>query len=185
MISTREAITQLLFVRDEPAPVELAVVLGSKYPTTMDPAIKLYKRGWAPKILITGHGPREDQDKEALLFGNYALEQGVRQEDLLLETEARNTMENMVLSLPVAEAAVGWASIRRVSITCKPFHARRALMTARAHWPEKLEFLMLPSEDPRDIQPGNWWQVEDSRRRVMDEVRRIGEYAVRGHLGDY
>ena len=42
-----------------------------------------------------------------------------------------------------------------------------------------------PSEDARDIQPHDWWANEDSRRRAMDEVRRVGEYAVRGHLGDF
>jgi uncharacterized SAM-binding protein YcdF (DUF218 family) len=182
MISTREAITQLLFVRDEPAPVDLAIVLGSKYPTTMDPAIALYRLGWAPKILITGHGPREDQEKEALLFSAYAVEQGVEEADILLEVEARNTLDNMLLSMPIVEAAIGWDAIRRVSITCKPFHARRALMTALHHWPAHLEYLLLPSDDLRDIQPHDWWANQDSHRRVMDEVRRIGEYAVRGHL---
>src|SRR5690349_20030955 len=101
----------------------------------MDPAIALYRRRWAPKILITGHGPLEDQEKEALLFHAYALDQGVAEADLLIETEARNTLDNMLLSIPIVEAAICWSNVSRESLTCKPIHSRRALMTARRHWP--------------------------------------------------
>src|SRR6476646_5913840 len=93
-IATRDAITQLLFIRDEARPVDLAVVLGSKYATTMDPAIELCEKGWAPKILITGHGPEVEQEKECELFREYAIAQGVDPNDILVEPDARNTLEN-------------------------------------------------------------------------------------------
>src|SRR5207244_2140221 len=98
MNSTRDAIIQLLFIEDEPRPVDLTVVLGSKDPTTMDRAIELYKRGWTKKILVTGHGPDPDEVNECELFCRYATDRGVPDKDLFWEPNATNTKENFVLS---------------------------------------------------------------------------------------
>lgn len=181
-LSTRDAITRLLFIADEPEPVDLTVVLGSKWKTTMDPAIGLYRQRWTPKILVTGHGPLPEQHKECELFCQYALDQGVREEDLLREEEATNTLENFVLSREVVEREIGFGNIQKVAIVCKAFHSRRALMTAREHWPQGIRYLMLPSSDEHEIRPEGWWEDDISRSRVLAEVRRIGEYAERGHL---
>ncbi len=43
---TRLAISEFLFLSDEPAPVDLCVVLGSRYAETMDNAIDLWRRTW-------------------------------------------------------------------------------------------------------------------------------------------
>lgn len=184
-MNTRDAITNLLFLKDEPAKVDLCCVLGSRFETTMDGAINLYRTQRAPKILITGHGPEEDQEKEADLFAAYAQAQGIPAEDILPEREARHTKDNFVLTKGIIQTALGWETIKKVAIVGKPFHMRRALMTARRFWPDHVELIMLPSNDPRDLQPDTWWQSEWGRNRVMEEVRRIGEYAAKGDLADY
>lgn len=175
---TRLAISKFLFLADEPAPVDLCVVLGSRYAETMDNAIDLWRRAWTPRILITGHGPQEDQAKEADLFLEYALSQGVPREAILVEREARHTRDNFELSASL----VDWEAVRRVAIVGKPYHMRRALMTARRFWPEGIEYIMLPSNLPEDLKAGDWWESEWGRTRVMDELRRIGEYGVKGDL---
>ncbi len=131
-----------------------------------------------PRILITGHGPQEDQAKEADLFLEYALNEGVPREAILVEREARHTRDNFELSASL----VDWEAVRRVAIVGKPYHMRRALMTARRFWPEGIEYIMLPSNLPQDLKAGDWWESEWGRTRVMDELRRIGEYGVKGDL---
>lgn len=182
MHETRQAITDFLFLRDEPAPVDLCVVLGSKYAETMDPAIDLYRRGWAPRILITGHGPAEEQVKEADLFRDYTLAQGVPESALIVEREARHTRDNFELSAPLIEAAIGWDKVEAVAIVGKPYHMRRALMTAQRFWPAHIRYLMLPSSLPQDLKSDTWWESDWGRFRVMDELRRIGEYGAKGDL---
>jgi hypothetical protein len=181
-MDTREAITEFLFLQDEPAPIDLCLVLGSRFAETMDPAIELYGRGWCPRILISGHGPDEDQEKEADLFLAYALEQGIPREALLVEREARHTRDNFEFSAAVIEQQVGWSALKTVGIVGKPYHMRRALMTAQRFWPPGLKYLMLPSNLPRDLKAQDWWESEWGRFRVMDELRRIGEYGAKGDL---
>ncbi len=182
MHSTQQAISDFLFLRDEPAPVDLCVVLGSRYAETMDGAIDLWHRGWTPRILITGHGPKEDQEKEADLFREYALQNNVPEKIILMEREARHTRDNFERSAPIIESEMGWESVRTVAIIGKPYHMRRALMTARRFWPEHIRFLMLPSNLPQDMKADNWWESDWGRTRIMDELRRIGEYGVKGDL---
>lgn len=184
-LESRSAITQFLFVEDPPEPVDLCFVLGCPTPTNMDKAIELYARGLAPVIMISGHGPAPQSVPEAVQFRDYALARGVPEAAILLETESTNTRENFVLSGPIIEAQIGWNRIRRVALVSKPYHARRALMTARCHWPAHLRLVMQPSQRHDDLPAETWWQTEAGRAHVMRELIAIGTYAQQGDIGGF
>lgn len=181
-VITRDAITQLLFLRHEPAPVDLALVLGCPSVSNMDPAIALYKAGLTRRIVITGRGPFDEREPEWQVYQRYAFNAGLPDEALLIEREARSTLENFVLTEIVLAREIGWERIRSVAICTKPFHTRRAYMTARRIFPDQVELLMIPPEDPGDIQATDWWTTAWGRERVFHELRRIGEYALKGDL---
>ena len=182
---TREAITKFLFLRDEPAPVDLCFVLGSPSISSVVPAVDLFLRGLTPKILISGHGPRRWQKSECDVYKTYAVEKGVPEQAILLERRARNTLQNFTFSKDVIGRELGWDHLKRIAIAAKPFHMRRALMTARKHWPSHVQYLMLPSNAPDDPPAETWWQTEAGRRFVLAELRAIGTYALEGHIGDF
>jgi hypothetical protein len=182
---TREAITRFLFLKDEPAPVDLCFVLGSPSISSMVVAVDLFIRGMTPKILISGYGPRRWQKPECEIYKAYAVQRGIPERAILLERKARNTLENFVFAKTVIEREIGWQSLKSVAIAAKPFHMRRALMTARKHWPAHLRYLMLPSAAPDDPPAETWWQSEHGRRFVLSELRAIGTYALEGHIGGF
>ena len=71
--------------------------------------IKLYRSGKIQKIVITGgSGSIYDQEiKEGLVLKDFLLENGVSENDLMIESESRNTYENAVFTsriIPPAEA---------------------------------------------------------------------------------
>lgn len=183
MTNTREAITRLLFVQDTPRPVDLVMVLGCPSLSNMDPAIALYQSGMTPRILISGKGA--DPEPEWLRYQRHALARGIPESALLVETESMNTRENFEFSARLLARTPGWENLHALAIVAKPFHGRRALMTARRHFPAHLDILITPPRSPEDIQAGDWWQTPRGRQRVMEELRRIGEYALRDHLGDF
>lgn len=182
---SRGAITQFLFIQHPPEPVDLCFVLGCPTPTNMDPAIALQACGWAPAIMISGHGPAPQAVPEAIRFRDYALARGVPEAAIMVETEATNTRENFTFSAPIIEREIGWEHIRSVALVSKPYHARRALMTARRHWPEHLRFIMQPSQQPDDPPAETWWQTEGGRTHVLRELIAIGTYAQKGDIGDF
>jgi uncharacterized SAM-binding protein YcdF (DUF218 family) len=184
-LESRDAITRFLFVADPPEPVDLCFVLGCPTPTNMEPAIALHARGWAPVIMISGHGPSPQAEPEAIRFRDYALARGVPEAAIMLETEAANTRENFTLSAPIIEREIGWERIRRIALVSKPYHARRALMTARRHWPAHLSFIMQPSQRPDDLPAETWWRTEGGRAHVLRELIAIGTYARNGDIGGF
>ena len=185
LLDTRAAITEFLFLRDEPGPVDFAFVLGSPTVSSMAPAIDLYRRRLAPKIVISGRGPIPGQVPEAEVYRDHAIECGVPAADIIVETQAANTKENFTFSRPVIEQCFGWDRVRAVAVSAKPFHMRRALMTARRHWPEHIELLMLPSNHPEDAPADSWWQTEHGRSYILAELRAIGTYALAGDIGGF
>jgi uncharacterized SAM-binding protein YcdF (DUF218 family) len=142
-------------------------------------------RGLTKKILGSGYGPLPQQEPECELFKRYALARGVPKAAIFLERRATNTRENFVFSRPIVEAQFGWRNIKRVAIASKPFHMRRALMTARMHWPSHLSFIMLPSDEPDDVTSDSWWKTEGGRRLILAELRAIGTYGLKGDIGGF
>ncbi len=184
-MNTRDALTDFLFIRDEPRAVDWVMVLGCPSITNMDPAIALYRAGLTRHILITGHGPADDSEPEWRLYQAYGIEQGVPAAAMLIEPEARNTRDNFAFSAALLAREVGWDSIRSVAISTKPFHTRRARMTARRFFPEHVELVMLPPVDNRSIRAETWWKSPRGRRVILEELRRIGDYGLKDDLGDF
>lgn len=185
ILESREAITRFLFIEDAPQAVDLCFVLGCPTPTNMDPAIALHACGLAPLILVSGHGPARQAVPEAELFRDYAVARGVPASAILLETESSNTRENFAFSAPLIDSQLGWERVRTVAVVSKPYHARRALMTARRHWPPHVRLVMQPSLQPDDAPASVWWQTESSRAFVLRELVAIGTYAQQGDIGGF
>lgn len=183
LMTTRQAITQLIFVRDPSRPVDCAIVLGCPSLTNMDPAIALYRQGFTRCLLITGHGPTSDSEPEWARYRAYALAAGIPDDAMLVEREARNTRENFAFSEALLAREIGWPRIHSLAVISKAIHSRRALMTARVAFPSHVTLTMQSPADDDSIQPETWWQSADGRARVLDEVRKIGEYSLAGHLG--
>ncbi|SED03455.1 Uncharacterized SAM-binding protein YcdF, DUF218 family [Streptomyces sp. 2231.1] len=119
-------------------PCSVAIGLGSHDLGVADTAVDLYKRGMAPLLLFTGATSpttRERMPKgEAVHYRERAIELGVPDSAILVETHARNTGENIRLSRTVLEEA--GVDISSVLLISKPYEERRAYATARQQWPE-------------------------------------------------
>ncbi|MFA9288451.1 MAG: YdcF family protein [Weeksellaceae bacterium] len=91
----------------------------------VDQAVLLYKEGYAPKILMSG-GTDEDNYNEAEIMKKMAMEAGVPEQDILLETKSTSTYENFVLSRKV----ITDADLDSVIVVSEPYHMARAGLVA-------------------------------------------------------
>lgn len=183
-LNTRQAITDFLFLEDPPQPVDLSFVLGSPTISSIIPAVELYKNGLTKKIVISGHGPKADSSPEWKIYQDYAIDNGVLPADIFVETKSSNTLENFRFSRDLIEKVIGWKNIHLVSLSAKPYHMRRALMTARMQWPAHINYVMRPSNAPDDPPASTWWETESGRLFALAELRAIGTYALAGDIGD-
>jgi uncharacterized SAM-binding protein YcdF (DUF218 family) len=187
LIPTIRALTDLIFCERAPRPSDLIFVLGNDWIPTMDTAVDLYQRGLAKHLIISGRGRgviAKSGQTEAKAFRDYAVERGIPLDTIALETRATSTLENFVYSRTLIEDTFGWTRVKRVTIVCLAFHTRRVLMTAAAQWPKGVHCYTAPVVDPRNIRKDNWWADETRRARVYQELRRIGEYGIKGDISE-
>jgi len=120
---------------------DLIFVFGGGGETRPKEATRLYKEGWAPKVLFTGHKGSFMKDveiTEAEAFANIAMKEGVPQEDIILEKESLNTVENATKSIALLKDR-GELPKRLILIQIA-YQMRRAYLTfkAAADWNPEL-----------------------------------------------
>ncbi|WP_397542374.1 YdcF family protein [Roseovarius salis] len=115
----------------------VALVLGAAVRTGGQPsaalkrralhAARLYRQGAVSVILASG-GPPGAEPSEAEVIRCLCMTAGVADADILVEDRAATTRENIANALPILSAH----ALSPVWIVTDRYHARRALMTARA-----------------------------------------------------
>lgn len=120
---------------DEERPADAIVVLGAaQYDGTpsavfrarLDHAIRLYRAGVAPYLVVTGGNQPGDRTTEAAVARRYAIGQGVPPEAIFGEDEARNTLD----SLRAVRRAMADRGVTSAVFVSDPTHMLRVLRIA-------------------------------------------------------
>jgi uncharacterized SAM-binding protein YcdF (DUF218 family) len=93
----------------------------------LDHAIGLWRRGMAPRLVLTGGVGIGDTTSEAAVSRKYVIGQGVPDSAILLETTGRTTRE----SLRSVAAMLQMSNQRKVILVSDPFHMLRLDILAR------------------------------------------------------
>ncbi|MBI4599453.1 YdcF family protein [Candidatus Uhrbacteria bacterium] len=102
-------------------------------------AADLFLRGYAPCIIFSGGFGRfskhQFQKPEAEVFADIALKKGVPEENVLLETGATSTFENVIFTRRLLEEKR--IQCHSLIVVHKPYMERRMYATMKHWWPEK------------------------------------------------
>lgn len=115
---------------------DVIIGLGSFYQETVDWCVKLWTDGVAPKILFCGNtGTFSDGDPspEAVRYAEKAISLGVEKSAILLESDSKNTGENIVLGYNKLQQA--GVDVRVAVLVTAPCFLRRVYATAMKQWP--------------------------------------------------
>jgi uncharacterized SAM-binding protein YcdF (DUF218 family) len=104
--------------RDRPSPV---------FRERINHAIDLYQRGKVQALIFTGGRDAYDSIAESEAARTYAVQAGVSEEDIFIETVSTDTEEN----LGEASRIVALQNFKRVLIVSDPMHMLRAVTVAR------------------------------------------------------
>jgi uncharacterized SAM-binding protein YcdF (DUF218 family) len=174
------ALSDFVFVEDEPKPADIIFVPGSASKEHAVYAAKLWKAGFAPLIMPSGrysvkrgYFPGEHETEWDFLR-DVLINEGVSSEAILLENHATNTYENAIYSREQT-VKLGMV-IQRAIICCKADHSRRCLMYYETLFPET-EFYVC-SVATKGITKDNWYQSSEGIDRVMGELSRCGHQFV-------
>jgi len=118
------------------APADAAIVLGAAvWSTGVSPVfrerinhgIDLYRTGKVRKLIFTGGQGNPGEPTESSAARDYALQNGVPAQDILIEEKSHTTYENIRYAKQVADAH----NIKRVLIVSDPLHMKRAVLMAQ------------------------------------------------------
>jgi uncharacterized SAM-binding protein YcdF (DUF218 family) len=126
-------------LRDEAAPgvlTDAIVVLGAAHyggkpspvlKARLDHAAALYRRGVAPRLLLTGGVGQGDVMSEAAASRRYLMRVGIPDSAMLLEHDGRTTRESLRAAAQILQPR-GWT---RVMLVSDPPHMLRVAILAR------------------------------------------------------
>ncbi len=179
---TIKAIENFLIVKsDEIKKVPLILIFGGSNLELSDKAASLFKQGCCKYILISGGKNKKlGNITEARWHRNNLVKKGVPKEKILLEEKASNSLENVLFSKKIINKQFK-LSPKKIIIIGKAFHGRRILMTLRKNLSKNIEY-NLQLVQTKNHQTDNWWKRKKTRDHIIDEVRKIGEYTLKGDL---
>lgn len=122
------------------------LALGSHDLRVAGRAAELYLEGWAPLIIMSGglgNLTKETwTESEADQFAAIAIQKGVPEQNILIETKSTNTGENILFTQNLlAQKDINPSGFIVVQ---KPYMERRAYATFKMHWPEKKLLITSP-----------------------------------------
>lgn len=161
----------------EPEPADVIVALGGDTGSRAELAIRLYREGYAPLVLLTGIEYGDPDARPAVLNWRekFLIDSGVPPAAIRLDRVSGNSWEEAVNARAFLEAN-GLSSALVVS---EPPHMRRLQWTwSRAFAGSGLRFRLVSTE-PSWWNPGRWWGNEAGALYVFEESVKLAYYWLR------
>jgi hypothetical protein len=177
--------TQVLWdyhdMHHELRPTDVGVGLGSHDLGVATYTAELYQQHMFPLIVFTGANAPTTVERfphgEAIHYTEHAQELGVPADDIIVEAQATNTGENIVLTrAALAERGIVPTSATLIS---RPYQQRRAYATCRKIWPE-LDVICTSLPLPLAEYVETIGDVDRVLNMLVGDTQRIEIFAERG-----
>ena len=185
------AITDFLFIENDIKDLktsDLVIILSNnniKGITTLFD--ELFKKGIInqhSQIIISGdRGPLDTfKEKECDYIAKVLCEEfGYNMDMFTLEDKATNIYDNLLYSKALLQNINAYQHILVIGAA---FALRRVkLCASRLDYPiAKMQYVGIVDPDGRNIGKDTWWKSDEAKKRVYEELERIGKYLVKGDL---
>lgn len=191
---TIQSITNFLFIGKPEVALkcyDLILVLGNEQiEDTADEISMLIRRNHIDSnavIVFTGNvGSLNKGSAPEALRLNEAIKKRdvITSQRIIIEDKATNSLENFKFSKSLIEEVKQIDGFNQILCICKAFLTRRAKMCAAAcGYPvAKIDFYGTVDTVGKNIGPDTWYQSDAAIKRVMEEIKRIAEYTLKGDL---
>lgn len=129
----------------------IVAISGGDTRARTDEAVKLYKNGWAPKLIFSGAAADKTGPSNAKAMRERAIEAGVPKAAITTEELSENTRQNAQLSGNVLASN----DDRRVILVTSAYHQRRAGLEFRNYAGLNTQIVNHPVK--HDNQWSDWW----------------------------
>ena len=159
-----------LSAQDKPEKADIIFVFGSDKPYRIEKAIELHKAGYGSRIMISGGQPsyiQEEREPEALRHKRFAIEQGVPEKDIIVETKSISIPGNVKSSLNLLEKEnIPFSTVILVN---SPFASHRGFCHFKKFSPEEISFYKVNCFASEPFAAGSWYAHETGIRTIIKE----------------
>lgn len=149
-------------------------------------AAQLYLAGCAPRLLFSGGLGRNTRtmwmQSEAERFARIAIEEGVPESEIMLESKSTNSGENLLFSREMLKDLL--PSRPRILGVHKPYMERRLFAAFPVYWPEAQVQVTSWQQSFEEYVAGvhRWNRTqEDTIQMIVGDFQRLDVYAQRGY----
>jgi DUF218 domain len=153
---------------------EALFVFGAASNARIERAVELYKRGVAPKIIISGHQPHYGQavEAEAARMAKFARLAGVPTSDLILEESAITIPDNVKRSVDLL-ISLDWKPAS-ITLIATDFVLSRAKMDWYKFTPWDIEIkVVAPQSQSINFTKDGWYKDEKTIALVLNEYSKL------------
>jgi len=159
-----------------PVKADLLVALGGDNGARADRVLELYRKGLAPKVLLTGPEGGHSRTRPAYLHwrARYLIDEGIPEQALLFDRRAVSSWEEAVNTLQLMQAM----KLNRVLVVSDPPHMRRlSWVWGKVFAGSGKEFTLVASDmDYWDAE--HWWRLSSNAQFVFAEYIKLAYYLV-------
>lgn len=174
-------ITEYIFQSHSIKKSDVIFVFGTHFNKPVEITTELFKKGCARYIMFSGGANKVTGQNEAQRMQKKAIEVGIPKENIILEDKSTNTLENVLFSKKIIDQKVGLKNIKVITLITKNYHARRALMTFKKHFPKSIETRAYPYEI-YGFTKNDWSSKKTGQKKVVGEMERIKKYLAKGDI---
>lgn len=163
---------------EELPPVDAIFAFGHNSTATPEEASRLFRRGLAPRLIVTGAtGYRSTPlpqgfETQADLFADVAKRNGVPEAAIIRDRHSRHTLDNVLFGMDAAHLA--GLRICSLILCAIPVHLRRCRATFAKQFPAVVTYGSAFAWDEAE------WLTDYRIGRLVGEVDRLIKYAEKG-----
>ena len=176
-------------IADDGASAEYAIILGGcldECALRARAAAELYREGRVRYFIPSGGVERSLENGEMILEANYMkrvlLDEGVPNNSIIIEDQARTTKENMICSALVMNRKSPSYPNKDVIIVSSVTHLQRSYALAKAFLPRMMKIHLYPAYP--QIPLDEWLANEKNLQRLKNAIRLTKDLIYQGIVED-
>jgi uncharacterized SAM-binding protein YcdF (DUF218 family) len=139
-------------------------------------AIKLYKAGWAPRLIFSGAALDRTGASNAAAMRLQALKDGVDDAAITIDEASVDTTDNAKKIKQIIEPE----GLGRIILVTSPYHQRRASIEFNRMLGAKVQIVNHPTPDDKSWPP-NWWITPKGWWLTLNESVKVLYITIGGH----
>lgn len=150
----------------------IVVISGGETDLRVKEGVKLFQEKWAPILVMSG-AARDMGESNAEAMKRLAIKLDVPADRILVEKEARNTLDNAKFTRELLASH----NIKSIILVTSPYHQRRAYITFRYYLGTDMRIINHSAADSAWRKNG-WWNNAWARAISLSELQKITYLAV-------